>query len=367
MGDLVQQSKIIHIDMDYFYAQVEVRDNPKLLGKPIVISGSPNSRSVVCTCSYEAREFGIHAGISAYEASKLCPVAIFVAPNFEKYNIASAQMHIIFNNYTDIVEPLSLDEAYLDVTVNKKGIRSATQVANMIRAEIYQKTKLTCSAGVSYNKFIAKVASDVNKPNGTKVVAPKDAEQFLDNLEIKKFYGVGKKSINRFYDLGIYNGKDLKKLSYEKCEKYFGKLGISLYYNVRGIDERQVIVEREIKSIGFERTLRDDISEKEVLYSLFNKVVEFNIIRLKKQRKAPKTVSIKIRFSDFSQLTRSKTLPNYLKEYNVIFSVVKELLQNITLEGKKIRLVGTSCSNLIDYEKVKNIIRFEQILLNLEY
>jgi len=360
-------NKIIHIDMDCFYAQVEMRDNPKLKGKCVIVSGPPESRSVVCTASYEARKYGVKAGISAFEASKKCPNGIFILPNFKKYISVSQEMHKIFHKYTDIIEPLSLDEAFLDVTINKKGMKSATQVAIMLQNEIFQTLGLTCSVGVSYNKFIAKVASDFKKPSGITVVSPDDAEQFLENLPIKDFHGVGKKSVLKFYDYGIFSGKDFKKLDLEKAEKYFGKQGVDLYFIVRGIDDRQVIVEREAKSIGFERTLDKDIYEEEEIKEKFKIITKANIERLDDAKKTAKTVTVKIKYSDFTQETKSKTLKNHFTDLNRMYLEVEELLEEIPIKNKGIRLIGTSCSNLEDREKVQHLIRFEQIFLKIKY
>ena len=364
------RSKIIHIDMDYFYAQVEMLEDPNLHNKPVIISGPPDSRSVVCTASYKAREFGVHAGMSAYVAAKKCPQAIFIAPHFEKYQHYSKEMHKIFRKYTDIIEPLSLDEAYLDVTVNKKGITSATVVAQNIQMEIYQTLKLTCSAGVSYNKFIAKIASDYQKPSGITVIPPDHAIAFLETLEIKKFPGVGKKGVKKFYDYGIYTGGDFKKLSLEKAQKYFSKLGTTLYYRVRGIDDRHIIVNREVKSIGFERTLKTNVSKKSEIIEIFKKIVRHNEDRLRNKKKWAKTITIKVKFDDFSQITRSKTNDYPIREYSDIMPIVLELLETVELKDKKIRLLGTSGSALFDKPRVRNNFEkkiYIQILLDLKF
>ncbi|MGL5021590.1 MAG: DNA polymerase IV [Mycoplasmatales bacterium] len=370
MSYLGRQSKIVHIDMDYFYAQVEMRDNPKLAGKPVIISGPPNSRSVVCTSSYEARQFGVSAGISSYEASKKCPEGIFVPPHFEKYNYVSKEIHKIFRKYTDIIEPLSLDEAFLDVTINKKGIQSATRIAQMIQKEIFLTLKLTCSAGVSYNKFLSKIASDYRKPSGITVVPPEHALEFLETLEIKKFPGVGKRGIIKFYDYGIYTGRDFKKLSLEKAEKYFGKIGNTLYYRVRGIDNTHVIVNRIAKSIGYERTLRTDVNTYDETFQIFKRVIVHNETRLRAKKKWARTITIKIKYSDFTQITRSKTVDIPIREYDDVIKIVEVLLKEIKFDGRMIRLIGSSGSNLEDGVSKKRNTRqkiFVQIMLNLKY
>ena len=229
MNDKKQIRKIIHIDMDAFYASVEQRDNPYLRGKPVIVGGPPDSRGVVSTCSYEARSYGVHSAMSSSQAYRLCKTAIFVQPHFSKYKEVSRQINEIFHVFTDLVEPLSLDEAFLDVTANKKLIKSATIIARHIRHLIYHRTGLTASAGVSYNKFLAKVASDIRKPNGLTVVTPDHAVPFIEKLSIKKFFGIGKVTASRMERLGIYTGADLKKLPLEKMIELFGKNGVFLF------------------------------------------------------------------------------------------------------------------------------------------
>lgn len=283
------QRKIIHIDMDAFYASVEQRDNPQLRGKPIVVGGNPDSRGVVATCSYEARRFGIHSAMSCARAYRLCPQVVFVRPRFDAYQKVSQQIREIFFRYTDLVEPLSLDEAYLDVTTNKPGIQSATWVAQNICNEIRQKTSLTASAGVSYNKFLAKIASDVKKPNGLTVVTPEEAESFIAQLLIRRFHGVGRVTEKKMQKLGILTGADLRQHSLAELNKNFGKAG-QYYFNIaRGIDLRPVMPNRIRKSIGKETTLSEDITDIAQMLTIIGKAGEpVAILSAYKKDQAPR-------------------------------------------------------------------------------
>ena len=253
--------KIIHIDMDAFYASVEQIDNPDLKGKPLAVGGS-ESRGVVSAASYEARKFGVRSAISGIQAKKLCPDLIFVSPRFDRYKAISKQIRKIFFDYTDLVEPLSLDEAYLDVTENKKGNPSATLIAQEIRKRIFEEVGLTASAGISANKFVAKIASDYNKPNGQKTVNPDEIEPFLEKLDVKKFYGVGKVTAEKMYQLGIFTGNDLKQKPVEYLEKHFGNSGLHYFQIVRGIHNSAVKPNRKIKSVGAERTFGENLSSE---------------------------------------------------------------------------------------------------------
>jgi DNA polymerase IV len=253
--------KIIHIDMDAFYASVEQMDNPDLKGKPLAVGGS-ESRGVVSAASYEARKFGVRSAISGIQAKKLCPDLIFVSPRFDRYKAISKQIRKIFFDYTDLVEPLSLDEAYLDVTENKKGNPSATLIAQEIRKRIFEEVGLTASAGISANKFVAKIASDYNKPNGQKTVNPDEIEPFLEKLDVKKFYGVGKVTAEKMYQLGIFTGNDLKQKPVEYLEKHFGNSGLHYFQIVRGIHNSAVKPNRKIKSVGAERTFGENLSSE---------------------------------------------------------------------------------------------------------
>ncbi len=332
--------------MDAFYASVEQRDNPELRGKPVIVGGDPNSRGVVSTCSYEARKFGVHSAMSSSKAKRLCPGAIFLRPRFHAYREASSNIHKIFHEYTELVEPLSLDEAFLDVTRNKKNQRSATIIAEEIRQKIFQATKLSSSAGVSYNKFLAKTASDINKPNGLTVIEPQDAETFIETLPIGKFFGIGKVTEQRMLQLGIENGKDLKAVSLELLTQNFGKAGV-FYHNIaRGIDTRPVEPNRIRKSIGKERTFKEDIGEKESLETIMTSLVEEVSTYMKERNIRGKTISIKIKYHDFEVITRSHSLNLYVNEANTIYSTAKELMDNTEAGTRKVRLLGVTLSNL---------------------
>ncbi|WP_158209858.1 DNA polymerase IV [Myroides phaeus] len=345
--------KIIHVDMDAFYASVEQLDFPELRGKPIAVGGS-EERGVVAAASYEARKFGVRSAISGAMAKKNCPHLIFVKPRFERYKEVSKVIRSIFYEYTDLVEPLALDEAFLDVTENKIGCPSATLIANEIRMKIYDRLGLTASAGISVNKFLAKIASDYNKPNGQKTIEPDEVEAFLEALEIKKFFGIGKKTANRMYHLGIFTGKDLKSKSEELLVEHFGKAG-GIYYNiVRGIHNSPVRPNRTIKSVGTERTFEENLSSEVYIEGKLERIVEELSIRLKKQNVAGKTVTLKIKYSDFMQQTRSMTFAYYMSDADIILDIAKQLLYQEKLKDS-VRLIGVSLSNLNTDEKKKPI------------
>jgi len=338
------QRKIIHVDMDAFYASVEQLDNPALRGKALAVGGG-ETRGVVAAASYEARKFGVHSAMSGFLAKKRCPELVFVRPRFERYTEISRKIRSIFHEFTDKVEPLSLDEAYLDVTVNKKGIPSATLIAQQIRQRILEETGLTASAGISINKFIAKVASDYNKPNGQKTVNPDEVLPFLENLEIGKFYGVGKVTTEKMYQLGIFTGKDLKEKSIEFLAQHFGKAGSFYYYVVRGIHNSEVKADRIVKSVGTEHTFDENlVSEVFMLEKLDDIAAELDR-RLSKKKIAGKTVTLKIKYSDFTVQTRSKTLPYFISHKSLILETTKELLYQ-ERPKESVRLLGISLSNL---------------------
>lgn len=340
----VPQRKIIHIDMDAFYASVEQKDNPQLIGKPIAVGGG-ETRGVVSAASYEARKFGVRSAMSGYLAKKKCPELIFVKPRFDRYREISQQIRKIFFDYTDLVEPLSLDEAYLDVTRNKKGNPSATLIAREIRERILAETGLTASAGISVNKFIAKVASDYNKPNGQKTVNPDEVLQFLEDLPIGKFYGVGRVTTEKMYQLGIFTGKDLKEKTEEYLVQHFGKSGGYYYHVVRGIHNSEVKPDRIAKSVGTEHTFRENlVSEVFMEEKLLDTAGELER-RLKKKKIAGKTVTLKIKYSDFTLQTRSKTLQYFISDKSLIFETAKELLYQ-ERPKESVRLLGISLSNL---------------------
>lgn len=345
--------KIIHVDMDAFYASVEQLDFPELRGKPIAVGGS-EERGVVAAASYEARKFGVRSAISGAMAKKNCPHLIFVKPRFDRYKEVSKVIRSIFYEYTDLVEPLALDEAFLDVTENKIGCPSATLIANEIRMKIYDRLGLTASAGISVNKFLAKIASDYNKPNGQKTIEPDEVEAFLEALEIKKFFGIGKKTANRMYHLGIFTGKDLKSKSEEFLVEHFGKAG-GIYYNiVRGVHNSPVRSNRMIKSVGTERTFEENLSSEVYIEGKLERIVEELSIRLKKQNVTGKTVTLKIKYSDFTQQTRSMTFAYYMSDTDIILDIAKQLLYQEKLKNS-VRLIGVSLSNLNTDEKKKPI------------
>ncbi|GAA4310800.1 DNA polymerase IV [Pontixanthobacter gangjinensis] len=336
--------KIIHIDMDAFYASVEQLDNPELRGKPVAVGGS-SQRGVVSAASYEARKFGVKSAMSSVIAKRNCPDLIFVKPRFERYKEISQQIREIFFEYTDLVEPLSLDEAYLDVTENKIGLPSATLIAKKIRDRIKERTGLNASAGISINKFIAKVASDVNKPNGQKTVPPEEVLQFLEELDIRKFYGVGKVTAEKMYRLGIFTGKDLKEKTEEYLSEHFGKSGSHFYNVVRGIHHSEVKPHRIRKSLGAERTFRENISSEIFMLERLENIAEEIERRLEKSKVAGKTVTLKIKYSDFTQQTRSKTINYYISSKDLILEISKGLLYQEKMKDS-VRLLGISLSNL---------------------
>lgn len=351
------QRKIIHIDMDAFYASVEQMDNPALKGKPIAVGGNEN-RGVVSAASYEARKFGVRSALSGVLAKKYCPELIFVRPRFDRYKEISKQIQSIFHEYTDLVEPLSLDEAYLDVTHNKKGNPSATLLANEIRARILSEVGLTASAGISVNKFIAKVASDYNKPNGQKTVSGDEIVPFLENLPIQKFYGVGKVTTEKMFQLGIFTGLDLKNKSLEFLEQHFGKSGSYYYQVVRGIHNSPVQAKRTTKSVAAEHTFDVNLSSEIFMLEQLESISRQIEKRLQKHSISGKTITLKIKYSDFSKQTRSKTMPYYISDKNLIFEIVKELLYQERLKDS-VRLLGIALSNLNTEQKKTVVIQLQ--------
>jgi len=349
MSEIVANRKIIHVDMDAFYASVEQMDDPSLRGKPIAVGGG-GTRGVVSAASYEARKFGVRSALSGVLARKYCPELIFVRPRFDRYKEISNKIRKIFLDYTDLVEPLSLDEAYLDVTQNKKGNPSATLIAQEIRKRIFDEVGLTASAGISINKFIAKVASDYNKPNGQKTVNPDEVIAFLENLPIKKFYGVGKVTTEKMYQLGIFTGLDLKGKTLEFLEKHFGKSGTYYYYIVRGIHNSEVKPERTAKSVATEHTFRENLTSEIFMLEKLEIIAEELENRLKRYNIAGKTVTLKIKYSDFSLQTRSKTLHYFISDKSLLLDAAKELLYQDKMKDS-VRLLGISLNNLNNEEK----------------
>lgn len=344
MSETPPNRKIIHVDMDAFYASVEQMDNPNLRGKPVAVGGN-EIRGVVSAASYEARKFGVRSALSGALAKKYCPELLFVKPRFDRYKEISQQIRKIFHDYTDLVEPLSLDEAYLDVTYNKKGNPSASLIAQEIRLRILNEVGLTASAGISVNKFIAKVASDVNKPNGQKTVPPDEVISFLEELPIRKFYGVGKVTAEKMYQLGIFTGLDLKSKPIEFLEKHFGKSGTFYFYVVRGVHNSEVKPNRITKSVAAEHTFDENLTSEIFMQERLESIAAELDRRLKKYKIAGKTVTLKIKYSDFTQQTRSKTLPYFISDKSLLFDTVKELLFQERMKDS-VRLLGISLSNL---------------------
>lgn len=357
MSEAPAYRKIIHIDMDAFYASVEQMDNPALRGKPVAVGGSEN-RGVVSAASYEARKFGVRSAISGVLAKKYCPEIIFVRPRFDRYKEISTKIHKIFHEYTNLVEPLSLDEAYLDVTQNKKGNPSASLLAQEIRLRILNEVGLTASAGISVNKFVAKIASDINKPNGQKTVNPDEILEFLEELPIRKFYGVGKVTTEKMYQLGIFTGLDLKSKSEEFLEKHFGKSGLFYYNVVRGIHNSEVKAHRITKSVAAEHTFDVNLSSEIFMLEQLDRIATSLEKRLKKHKLSGKTVTLKIKYSDFTQQTRSKTLPYFISDKSLILEIVEELLYQEKMKDS-VRLLGISLNNLNNEEKKAVVVQLK--------
>ncbi|PWN05847.1 DNA polymerase IV [Rhodohalobacter mucosus] len=338
--------KIIHVDMDAFYASVEQRDKPEYRGKPVVVGGSPQGRGVVAAASYEARKFGIHSAMPASRAVQLCPNAVFLKPRFDVYKEVSGQIREIFFEYTDLVEPLSLDEAYLDVTVNRKNNPSATLIAREIKKRIRNATELTASAGVAGNKFLAKIASDLDKPNGLSIITPDEAEAFIEQLPIGDFYGVGKATQQKMEKLGIRTGKDLKKWSEVDLVKQFGKSGHHYYRIARGIDNRTVKPDRIRKSIGKERTFSEDVSDLEWIHEFLDELSGKISQSMKKLDASGKTITLKVRYRNFETVTRSATLHHYTHSAEELAATAKTLLAETEAGIREVRLLGISVSSL---------------------
>jgi DNA polymerase IV len=332
--------------MDAFYASVEQRDNPDYRGKPIVVGGLPEGRGgVVATASYEARKYGVRSAMPSKRAQQLCPYAIFVRPRFDIYKEVSQKIREIFYRYTDLVEPLSLDEAYLDVTEDKQGIGSALDIAILIKNAIKEELNLTASAGVSINKFVAKIASDLQKPNGLTFIGPSRIEKFMEELPVEKFFGVGKVTAAKMKSMNLHTGADLKKLSENELVKHFGKVGHFYYSIVRGKDDREVKPYRETKSLGAEDTFAYDLTTLDEMNAQLDKIAVTVAERLQRKQLKGKTVTLKIKYSDFKNITRSQSLPQAIDDEETIVTTAKQLLAITEPEGEKIRLLGISLSN----------------------
>lgn len=337
--------KILHVDMDAFYASVEQRDNPELRGKPVAVGGSA-ARGVVAAASYEARAFGVRSALPSVTAKRRCPDLIFVKPRFDVYRAVSAQIHQVFTEHTDLIEPLSLDEAYLDVTENKQNIAVATEIATIIRARIKEVTGLNASAGISYCKFLAKMASDLNKPNGQAVITPKAGPDFVANLPVKKFHGVGPATAAKMARLGIVTGADLRAKPLEFLQANFGKSG-SWYYRIsRGIDERPVQPNRERKSIGAEDTFVEDISDLHTAKTELAPLAEKVWGHCEAKHLSGRTVTLKVKFADFRLITRSRTMPRLVRNEEEMLVIARSLLSDVFPVEKGVRLLGVTLSSL---------------------
>lgn len=338
--------KIIHIDMDAFYASVEQRDFPEYRGKPLVVGGMPEGRGgVVATASYEARKFGVRSAMPSKTAQRLCPDAIFVYPRFDAYKAVSQKIREIFHRFTDIIEPLSLDEAYLDVTNDKQHIGSALEIAKQIRSAIKDELQLTASAGVSINKFVAKIASDQNKPDGLTFIGPSRVEAFMEALAVEKFYGVGKVTAAKMKAMGLHTGADLKRLSESEMMQHFGKPGRFYYHIVRGIDNREVQPERETKSVSVEDTYQEDLITKEAMWNELKVLAERLADRLQRHGLKGRTVTVKFKFHDFTIITRSVSLPALINDKESLCDAANVILDKAPVEEKKVRLLGVGVSN----------------------
>lgn len=338
--------KIIHVDMDAYFAAIEIREDPSLKGKCVIVGGSPNGRGVVSTCSYEARKFGVHSGMSSHQAWKLCPQGIFVHSHFKLYKEISEQIRAIFHHYTDLVEPLSLDEAYLDVSQNKADEPDPVEIARQIKAEILATTRLTCSAGVSYNKFLAKIGSDLQKPDGLCVITPENAQEILFGLPVEKFHGIGRVTAARMNKMGIHTGEDLHRQEMLDLIRVFGKAGLYYYQVVRGIDNREVITESDPKSISCESTFHTDLGEIDELLEELRDLVDKLVNRMAFRDIQARNVIIKIKYDNFACITRSCPLPEISSDKAILFEYAQKLLVANWDEGRRIRLLGVGVGKL---------------------
>ncbi len=342
----MENRKIIHIDMDAFFASVEQRDHPEYQGKPVIVGGLPDKRGVVAACSYEARQFGIHSAMPSATAYRLCPRAIFIRPRIDIYRGVSIKIQSIFKRYTDLVEPLSLDEAYLDVTECKEFQGSATLIAQSIKSTIKEETGLTASAGISYNKFLAKIASDMDKPDGLYLITPEQGEKFVEQLPIRKFHGVGKATEAKMKALGINNGADLKQWTENKLIKRFGKTGRYYFQIARGIDHRPVRNNRIRKSIGSEITFQEDLSDIDLMLSKLKGLSEKVFMKLLEKDLSARTITLKVKYNNFELVTRSLTRENSVKNAEDMMCVLSKLIQKTEAGVRKVRLLGVSASKL---------------------
>ena len=362
----IKRRKIIHIDMDAFYASIEQRDNPGLRGKPIVVGGSPEGRGgVVATASYEARKFGIKSAMSSKRAMQLCPDVIFIRPRFDAYKEASEKIRAIFRRHTDLIEPLSLDEAYLDVTEDKQQIGSAIEIATRIKSSIKEELGLTASAGISINKFIAKIASDMDKPDGMTFIGPSRINAFMESLPVEKFYGVGKVTAEKMHGMGLRQGADLKRLSISELTRHFGKAGKFYYKIVRGIDDREVVPHRATKSVGAEDTFPYDLTQLGEMHEAIEKIATIVQERLRRNGLQGKTITLKIKYHDFKQITRSQSHTEGTDDLEMIVKTSQKLLQSADLSDARIRLLGITVSNFGERTADRTRDTFNQLHLGI--
>jgi DNA polymerase-4 len=343
-----QQRKIIHIDMDAFYAAVEQRDFPEYRGRPVVVGGSPTSRGVVATCSYEARRFGIHSAMPAAQAKRLCPQALFLRPRFEVYKEVSRQIQRLFHNFTSLVEPLSLDEAYLDVSHCGLHHGSATLIARAIKRRIHEETGLSASAGISYNKFLAKIASDMDKPDGLYLITPERGPTFTAALPVGRFHGVGRATERRMTSHGIHTGADLARWSLEELQRLFGKAAHYYFNAARGIDERPVLSERVRKSMGSETTFDRDLADTNQMLEQLERLAAQVARSLRRRHLAGRTLTVKVRYQDFQLVTRSVSFAHPVHRLEQIRPHLDLLLARTEAGQRRVRLLGVSMANLCD-------------------
>jgi DNA polymerase-4 len=354
---------ILHIDLNAFYASIEQRDHPDLRGKPVIVGGAPDRRGVVSTASYEVRRFGVHSAMPSRTAQRLCPEAIFLPPRFEVYKAVSQQVMAIFKEHTELVEPLSLDEAYLDVTAAVDDLEETVQIAREIKLQIQSATELTASAGVSYCKFLAKLASDAHKPDGLTVIFPEQAPAFLDTLSIDKFFGVGKVTAGKLRELGIENGADLKRLGEERLRALFGKQGSQLYRFVRGEDDRPVEPTRERKSVGKEVTFERDLVDRDRMEGVLEELarrVEHHLVELDLRGR---TLTLKVRWSNFQLITRSVSRSEGFQDAQTMMPVLRILLAQLGGGNRAVRLLGVSVSNLLSKDEVQRTMQITALTL----
>lgn len=342
--------------MDAFYASVEQLDNPELRGKPVAVGGN-SQRGVVAAASYEARKFGVKSAMPSARAAKQCPNLVFVAPRFSRYKELSSMIREVFFEYTDLVEPLSLDEAYLDITENKIGLNSATLIAKEIKVKIKERTGLVASAGISYNKFLAKTASDLDKPDGLYVILPEEAEEFVAKFPVHRFHGIGKVTAEKMVKAGIFTGKDLRAKTLEDLKLRYGKSG-QYYYNIsRAIDHRKVQPSRETKSVSAERTFEDNLHELADINSELDRIARISYERYERTKTKGHTITIKLKYSDFRQITRSKTLDHAVQEEDEYATIAKTLMTEDLLADEGIRLIGVGISNFRKEEETKDPVQ----------